>query len=391
MSAATPAAFGAPDPRVRPWLLGATLVVAANMLYQHALWSMVDFAVYRLGGHHLATGEPLYRAGGALPFTYPPFAAVLFDPLARMSVDVGQVLMIVLSTGCYLGFVLVCAHESGLSRSATWMALVGGLLYEPVLHTLGLGQVNLLLGLLIALDCLVVSPRWRGLLVGLAIGIKLTPLVFVLFFVLQRDVRAIGRAALGFTFTLLLAWALDPADSRLFWTKLFYDPGHVGRVGYPYNQGVYGALARALHTMSPSFVLYAGCAALLSGLAAYAAHMQLRRANRLGALVAVAVLGLLVSPVSWTHHWIWLLPAGWLLVGARRFVAAAFVIAVPVVSPLRYIPTPKNLSDLHLVWWQTALSLSYTLAGLVVLVVMALPERRARQPLPDPASAGSAP
>jgi alpha-1,2-mannosyltransferase len=354
-------------------LVVVTGLVCLNAGYQHTLWTMLDLAVYRLAGTHLAHGVSIYSPTPGLPFTYPPFAAMLFVPLAAVGIGLGQGLMLVLSALCYVGFCWVCGRRSGLSTRVNWLVVLLGLGFEPVLHTFGLGQINLLLGLLVVVDCLLVSDKWRGLLVGVAVGIKLTPLVFVLYFVLRRDGRAVVRVLVGLGVSVALAWAVAPHDSRLYWGRLFYDPGHVGRVGYPFNQGIFGVLARFTHSAHPPLLWYGALALGTAALTAYGARRQLAAGNQVAGLVTVATCGLLLSPVSWTHHWIWLLPASWLLAQAGHLVTALFVAAVPVMEPLRYIPTPTDLTQLHLTWWQSGLSLSYTVAGLAVLAAMALP------------------
>lgn len=358
-------------------LLMAGLFVVADGIYQYPLWSMVDFAVYRLGGVHVLHGTALYGPTRGLPFTYPPFAAVLFVPLALLGTGVGQAVMLVLSATCYVGFVLVCACRSGLSWWSTGLAGVLGLAFEPVLHTMGLGQVNLVLGLMVVVDCLVVSDRWRGLLVGVAIGVKLTPVIFLLYFAVQRDSKAIVRGGASAALTIAVAWLIDSRDSMRYWTELFYNPDHVGRVAYPFNQSVFGALARFSHTTTPSRAAYLSISAMVLILALVACSRTLSLGDEVGALVSVAVGGLLISPISWTHHWIWLLPAGWVLLSAGRPVLAALVTAVPIIAPLRYIPTPKEIAQLDLNWFQSCVALTYTAAGLCFLVAMSMPRKAA--------------
>ncbi|MGH3472975.1 MAG: glycosyltransferase 87 family protein [Nocardioidaceae bacterium] len=352
-------------------VLALTIVVVAGIAaYDHALWSMVDLQVYEHGAAELLTGGGLYATGPGLPFTYPPFAAWVFSPLVMLGPVCSIACMIVVSLLCYACFSWVCARQLGLESSRWLILALLGLIFEPVLHTIGLGQVNLVLAAMIVVDCLVLPPKYRGYLLGIAVGIKLTPAVFVLYFLLRRDFAAIRRCAVSLLATVLLGWVVDPADSVLFWGKLFYNPGHVGRVGYPYNQGIYGMLARLGDTAHPSMLFFAGLVVLTLAFTVVAARRQVRGGHDLAALLCVAVCGLLLSPISWTHHWVWLVPATWVLALNRRWGGAALLAGVAIVEPLRYVPTPKFLPHLHDTWWQSLVSLSYTAAGACFLGLM---------------------
>lgn len=365
-------------------LAACVLVVTVDLVYQLSLWTMLDLGVYRRGGLAIVNGDDLYGSSSGLPFTYPPFAAVLFVPLSFVSVLAGRLIMTAVSLACYVAFTLLCARRTGLTWRAGCLVAVLGLAFEPVLHTIGLGQINLVLGLIVVVDCLKVSDRWRGLLVGLTIGIKLTPAVFVLLFAMRRDLGAVARAAAGFAATVVFAWVVDPHASYHYWTSLFFNPGHVGRVGYPFNQSLYGVLSRLFGTTSPPVALYALACVPVVALTVIACRRQLQAGRDVHALTTVAVGGLLISPISWTHHWIWLLPASMVLfVGGQRILGLA-VAAVCVAAPLRYIPTPTEVTQLHLVWWQTLISVAYTTAGAAFLASSALspPARQGFQSAP---------
>jgi alpha-1,2-mannosyltransferase len=169
----------------------------------------IDLNVYRIGSVAWLHGGDLYGAlpptssGARLPFSYPPIAAVLLAPLALVPMPVAVTLLTTVTitlTALVLRLFLrsVIASPNVSWWSVCWLLPVA-LFLEPVRNTLNYGQVNMALMALVSADCLVVGPRWpRGALVGIAAAVKLTPAAFVLFFVLRRDWRAAGLAALSF-------------------------------------------------------------------------------------------------------------------------------------------------------------------------------------------------
>ena len=362
---------------LRRWWLTPSVVVpplvAAVWVLTGGSWMSSDLDVYRSGADHVLHGLSLYAAWPGLPFTYPPFAALVLAPLAVVPAALATVLWLLLSWLAYLGFAGVLLARLGLRGRRLVLALAAGLAFEPVWHTVALGQINLVLGLLIVLDTLVLPARWRGLGVGIAAGIKLTPAIFLLYFALRREWWAMARAAAGLAITMAISAVVVPSDAWDYWTRLFYAADRIPGVEYVNNQSLHAVLIRAAHDLHPSLVLGAVADVLALALTALAAHRQLRRGHDVAALVAVAVGGLLVSPVSWTHHWIWLVPAAGVLLTQRRYVGAALITATAVAAPMRFLP--KTLGrELHYVWWQELICAAYVVVGIVYLLLMLLPE-----------------
>ena len=185
-------------------VLATAAVLAASLMLRDR--SFEDLAVYRIGvrtwlhgGDMYGPLPPAHPGGLVLPFIYPPFAALVLSPLALLPWPVAWVAMLLLSLVSLVIVVYVTARRlwpGGGRASAVLVTAVGvpaSLLLDPVAQTFWFGQVNLLLMALVAVDCLVPSPRWpRGLLVGVAAAIKLTPAAFVLLLVIRRDYRAAG-------------------------------------------------------------------------------------------------------------------------------------------------------------------------------------------------------
>lgn len=331
----TTAATRAVSSTTRGWLAtaaGALAVVAALMvLYSAYIPLMNDFEVYFYGGSRvLQTGETgvneLYAPRDGLPFTYPPFAALLFAALASLGQGAGS---LVFTTTALLGAAVVSAwlarHYFGLGRwrdaVADWrfrsVALAGTaaiLLLGPWRDTFDFGQINIILMGLILADFALHGKarageiRWpAGLLIGIAAGIKLTPLAFGLYFLVRRDFKALGWMAAGFFGSMVLAWALLPTASVTFWTRILPDTGRIGGPAYVDNLSVKGLL---LHLGLPdsglTSLVWLVLSLALAAVAALAIKWAVAADENFVAVSATAVLMLLVSPVSWSHHWVWM-------------------------------------------------------------------------------------
>jgi alpha-1,2-mannosyltransferase len=279
-----------------------------------------DLDVYRAGARVLLHGGDLYGRlprlanGTELPFTYPPFAALTFIPLAAAGYNTANWLLTAATIVAVAATLRRFAHsttgESGarMRRLLPW-ALPAALLLEPVRSTLTYGQVNALLMALVSLDCLTRAPRWpRGIGVGIAAAVKLTPAVFVLFFLLRRDLRSAARAGLAFAACTGAGFALAPRDSLRYWTHTAYQSGRAGGIAYASNQSILGTLAR-LGLADPARTwLWLALSLLVAALAVTGMRRALHAGLLTYALVLNAAAGLLISPISWSHHWVWAAP-----------------------------------------------------------------------------------
>ena len=269
--------------------------------------------------------------------------------------------------------VRVCAAVLALPARTVTMCAVGCLGYEPVLRTLQLGQVNLVLVALVLLDAVRVPTRFRGTLTGLAAGVKITPSVFLLYYALRRDWAAVGRCAGAFVASMLIGAISAPHDSRAYWSRLGGLPDRVGGRLYVDNQSIGGVLARTLHTQHPATVLTATLSLAALALAVLAAHRRLtRHDDSLGALVCIAIGGLLVSPISWTHHWVWFVPATLVLIAHGNRATAAAIYLTCALAPCWFTPS-GNLRELHDATWQVGLSAIFAVVGVGVLIALARP------------------
>ena len=274
----------------------------------------IDLDVYRLGGLAWLDGASLYVGftgpplDPQLPFTYPPIAAVLFSGLSV--VPQAWLNLLVVAAG-FVALTAVCVAVAGKVRpDLRWtvgpLAAIGALALDPVWMTFGYGQVNLFLLALVALDCLLVKdPRWRGVLVGVAAAIKLTPAIFVLYFLVRRDWRAAITSMATFAALVLAGFLAAPKDSVQYWFHSLLNPDRIGDISLSTNQSIKGLVRDLGLAQGTETLVWAVLAAAAVAVAVFVAR---RTQDDLVALFTIAAAGLLASPVSWLHHWVWCVP-----------------------------------------------------------------------------------
>jgi alpha-1,2-mannosyltransferase len=305
------AALAAVAPLVRGYLTGAPDQ------------RLVDLDVYRTGGLSVLRGQPLYamltQPPQLLAFTYPPAAALFAVPLALMPWPAAQLawvpfVYVPLAVVIWYAFAPLL-HRSGRMRPLAFAAVFVVCAYLfPVRDEMRFGQVDMvLLGLAVA-DCAARRPWWpRGALVGLATAIKLVPGVFIVYLWLSGRRRAALTAALVALACSLSAWLLFPHDSVTYWTSAIFDPGRLGSNAGTSDQSLRGLLLRAfLPARLPGLIWVAVAGAV--AVAGFALVRRLARDSRepaapggqisMEAFAVTALVGALVSPVSWIHHYV---------------------------------------------------------------------------------------
>ncbi|GAB0103209.1 mannosyltransferase [Nocardia sp. JMUB6875] len=303
--------------------------------------NFVDLHVYVDGSANFGSGH-LYDYTDSsktpdfpLPFTYPPFAAMVFYPLHFLPFSVVAIGWLLATVAALFGVVWL-AFEMLVGKAAmgepkwrtaavAWTAI--GMWLEPVRSTFDYGQVNVFLVLLAMVA--VRSATWwiSGALVGIAAGIKLTPAVTGLYFAARKRWLTAIWSAVVFFGTIGLTYLITPGETNKYFRELLGDAHRIGPVGSATNQSLRGALSRLVGHDVVSGPLWIA-AALVTAVLAFFAWRALASDDRLGTLIIVQLFGLMVSPISWSHHWIWLLPVIlWLLYGPLRDAAGARVIA----------------------------------------------------------------
>jgi alpha-1,2-mannosyltransferase len=251
---------------------------------------------------------------------------------------------------------------------------------------------------LVLADCMPRRTPWpRGLLLGLGIALKLTPAVFLLYFLLRRDGRAALTALASFAGATLVGFVLAFSDSWEYWTHTVHHTDRIGSASLNTDQNIAGALARiGLGEQLRSLLWVAGCLAVLA-LTIWAMRRVLRAGEPALAVICVALFGLVVSPVSWSHHWVWALPTVLvtaILAWRRRNIALALVSGAGVAlmrwSPIDMLPKHHEetanwwhqLVGMSYVWWALAVLVT---AGLAVTTGASAQASTARTPAPVPA------
>jgi alpha-1,2-mannosyltransferase len=386
------------------WLalaVSCTAYLAVSVAHHQAFhpWGRLNFFdlhVYRGGARLILNGESLY--GGPIwqwaPFTYPPFAAVVFTPLAVLPLTVDEVLVSSFGVAALFAILslalrLPIADREQAPRTRQWrsvvtlIAVAAALWLEPITATLGYGQINLLIALLIVADLTRRdTAKGKGALLGLAAGLKLTPLIFVPYLLLSRRRRAACVALGTFAATIAAGYAVLPHDSSRFWgDRLFLDPHRVGGSYVPANQSLRGLILRLDPSFGSGRVLGAAVAVAIVGLVL--AVLASRRGDEAMGFSLCALTGLLISPVSWTHHWTLAVPALLLLaVRVARRRSRVEIASVAVVLLVGYSYLPKLMTKpafapgrgLSVAW--TLLAAPYVLIGLLALGVAAAHEAR---------------
>ncbi len=372
---------------------GALLAAIAALLMFHGNpgW-MYDAKVYREGAQAVLSGHDLYANLHRAGFTYPPFAGLVFVPLAPLSTSAMGVLWTTVSMICLELSIWLCVGWMGIKRKRlrigiTAAACLAAIWLDPVFSTLLLGQVNLILMLLVLVDFwLPNGNRWKGIGVGLAASIKLLPAFFILYFLVTRQLRAAAMAAATFAATVALGFVALPQDSITYWGGLVLDTSRVGDPQNPRSQSLQSLLVRWLHTsqdIRPVWLVLSLAIVIVSLTLAVWAN---RKGDQLLAVCTCAAATLLISPITWQHHWVWVVPfLSWLVRQAWRsrsrllWIAAAVALIEFYVKPYQWIPV-NQVTDLHLGIWQLALSSTYALSAIMLLAATVVAMWRQRQP-----------
>ncbi len=364
----------------------------------------IDIDVYRMGGQAWLDGRALYadgtifrtQGGLDLPFTYPPLAAVAFAPFALLplagasaAITLTTLVLLLVSTVIVLTRLdvwpttRVTGEPAWLRRCWLAAAIVApAVIYlEPIRSNFDFGQINVVLMTLVIADCVPRRTPWpRGLLLGVAIALKLTPAVFLLYFLLRRDLRALLIATASAAAATLAGFALAWRDSWVYWTETVTNTDRIGSATLNTNQNIAGALARLGLGEDLRFLLWMALCFAVLGLTVWATHRALRAEQPVLALICVAMFGLVVSPVSWSHHWVWSLPAvlvtAVLALRLRHIglgVVSAVGVALMVWAPISLMPEHEETAASL---WRQVVGGSYLWWALAVIIVAGVASTR---------------
>ncbi len=369
------------------WIAAGALLIwavsAAVMFHSGSSWHL-DLRVYRDAAHALYHGGSPFTEDfttNRLPFTYTPFALLVLSPLAFGPLGLVEGLWWLISAASLVGATFLMVRSAMPVAAGRAWAVAGllcgaaSLALEPARSNFDYGQINLLLMVMIVADLTRMRAPWRGVLIGLAAAVKLTPLVFLSYFLVARDWRSLWRSIGTFFAATAVSWAILPSDSTRYWFHQVADAGRTGALGVVSNQSWNGMVHRApFHGghLGTAVWLVLSVATLACGVVL--TRWLVERGRTADAVMVLALTELLVSPVSWTHHWSWLVMApvvATALWATRRTVAVALValLGLAVAAPylwLRVVPLSYLASN------------ALVLGGAVVLVIWLVAEARDR-------------
>jgi alpha-1,2-mannosyltransferase len=310
-----------------PYLAAAA--AGAGIVAYLIIWGRrygLDLKVYRgsvQAWHHGLNPYDGTYTTSHLDFTYPPFALLALSALAWGSFALTQWLLWAVSIAAATASVFIVLRDRGAGGGARlWCASFAWtgaalLVLEPARSGLDYGQIEFVLMFLVVADLLAVPAPFRGVVIGIASAIKLTPLVFLIVLVTRRDWASTLRALVSFLGWTLVTWLLWPAESRVFWRHDVVHTSRVGSVTDPSNQSWNAVLHRPPFPATGVSTVWLLLSAVTLASGAVIAWRCARTDRQAFAVIAVALGGLLVSPISWSHHWVWVLLVPPLLIGAR--------------------------------------------------------------------------
>jgi alpha-1,2-mannosyltransferase len=382
-------------PAPRGWALQVLLVLAVLVLAEAPVawrylvaWPgdqwQVDVEVYREAARSVVYGRPIYEQmtepPQLLPFTYPPFAALLALPLAAAPFVVVGWLWTALQVAATYATVMI-VFRALLERAGQWRWLAGALVTAPMLwlHPVAdgvrFGQVNAFIVLACAADLVVRRPGWaRGALIGMAVAVKLTPGVFLVHLAWSRQWRAAATAVGAAAAVTVGAFLVLPEASLAFWGGALSDSNRLGPNMGTSNQSLRGFLLRLGPEGAAGTVLW-----LVLALAAAAAGLAVARRAHLagdpvGEVAAMGLVAVLCSPVSWIHHFAWVVVVVAALVGDGRSRPRLWMGGVVLAWFLCRMPwwgITWVADDLPARWFGRALQNADTVGAVLALVLLA--------------------
>lgn len=399
-----PAARGASHQRALDTILRSPALLVLGcagllLIPVHQLWNDL-VPSFKLDAWIYYHAVAQWHAGGSLydwyanpgqrtwPFTYPPFAAWVFTPMLLITDRAAQVLLTALTpwAAALTGWAsLRCLGARGREAltGGVWLALAGCLVAEPLDKTMEYGQINAILMMLVALDLLVVpaGSRWRGVGSAVAAAVKLTPAIAILGFLVRREWRAATTMVATAAGLTAAAWVVSPQESARFFGQAMLDPSRAGLPDYSGNQSLRGLVARVLAEgmWGPAWAGLALLAVIGAVLLARALGRGASASDGLILLLQTGVVmtcGLLVSPISWSHHWVWCLPllmglgvASWRWCSPALMTVTAAGGLVFALAMQWWFPEQNHVEQ-DWPWWAGPLGSSYTLWALVAGAVL---------------------
>lgn len=397
--------------RLRVGLAVLLLAGLAAVVYQYRVADalrngLFDLGIYRDAVRYWLAGNDLYDfarhdlLNGPLGFTYPPFAAFCLVPLALLPASAAQVslsLLTVAATAVTTWWLL-----APVARRRGWpvlfpvaLATVLAMALDPTRQTVGMGQINMLLVLLVLLDVLVLLPRgsrWAGIGIGIATAVKLLPGIFIVYLLVTRRWRAAFTAMAAAAAATAVGVLVAPSASWRYWTETLWETGRVGQLSYTSNQSLLGILSRLADPEAASRLLWIGLVCVVVAVGMWRARQAAAAGDEVAGVTLAGLVGLLVSPVTWVHHMYWVVPAIIVLVDAgwdrSRVLRRGWLLGLAVVTYAAFaygtVWKFEQLVGNHHLGGLTGVLGENAYVLLTVALLAFLPSRRTTESEPDP-------
>lgn len=320
-------------------------------------------------------------------------AAAFFLPLTFGSAGAAAMVWIAFEAACLVLVVWLTLSAVGLSRpawrvAATVLVSAASLVVAPIDVDLMLGQINILLMLLVLADLTAGNVRrWQGVGVGVAAAVKLVPLLFIVYLVATRRLRAAVIVSGVFLLAVLGGFILLPGDSVTYWSGTAFDLSRFADPRNAVNQSLYGVIIRLFDASTAGTAVWLAAAAVVTVVGVAMSALLYRSGYVLRSVLVCGLTAVLVSPISWRHHWVWIAPT-LIVIGALAWQRRSawwtlLFVAVCVIFGLNWFDWYVPFGALDLSLGQQVIAMCYPLAG-VVLITALVADTRRRAPVSLP-------
>jgi alpha-1,2-mannosyltransferase len=372
--------------RATPWSYVIAFVAVVTLVAYLSVWGQrygLDLRVYRAAVDSWRSRQNPYLltfTHSNLPFTYPPFALLVLSPLTWAPFPVTQWLLSAAGLAAATGSIVLVRRDMGatVTRRLWWQSFTWScfslIALEPARSAIDYGQVEFILMFIVVADLLMTASPYRGIGIGLAAAVKLTPLSFVIVLAVSRDVKSVIRAAVSFFTWTVLSWLLWPGASGTYWFNDMSNAARVGPITYAGNECWYAILHRPPFPASGSGFAWLLLSFITLAASTFIAWRCVSAGHKAPAIVAIALASLLISPISWTHHWIWVLLIPAMMPRHRSAAIPSSVrvmlwglIALTVAAPYWWFShgIPAYVCDAVLPVWTSAVLLVWSVTAFV--------------------------
>jgi alpha-1,2-mannosyltransferase len=326
---------------VQAGLVGSALAIYALILVRSGLHHQ-DLDAYLAAGRAVWRDQPLYAPFLHHPFPdpalrpayiYPPVFALIMAPLGLIPDAAANIIWLLIGQAALAAALVITLRWLRPSAAAMVVILCATVTFYPLWIDAVQGQANLLVLLLVTAGIagVVQNKPGFGAAFGLAAALKLTPLILLVWLLLDRRFREAAWMIGAFAAITAAAALLRFDDTLVFFRQVL--PALASGTAYYANQSLAGVVSRVFTqnpytspwvTPSWAFLLPVAGAILLGAFWFWRMHEQpaVERA------VAFLPLLPLLSSVTWPHHLVILLPVFW--IGAIALAARDWPVAPTV-------------------------------------------------------------